>query len=163
MLLSNLGRSAHGAPITVGTIRQAQGFTTGSNTGGYHLRSIELDVFEVPNTPTDVTVELWSATSGATPEPNASVATLTHSTRTWTTGLNTLNAPADTQLDANTTYFLILSYSGRRAFLNISATDETSADGGGAAGWSVGQRFDGVADSWSFAALRLKFRVNGRR
>ena len=105
----------------------------------------------------------WSATSGATPEPNASVATLTHSTRTWTTGLNTLNAPADTQLDANTTYFLILSYSGRRAFLNISATDETSADGGGAAGWSVGQRFDGVADSWSSAALRLKFRVNGRR
>ena len=80
-LLSNLEQAMSVAGITVLTFEVAQGFTTGSNADGYHLSSIELDVEAVPDTPADVTVALWSATSDS--KPNASVATLTHSTGTW--------------------------------------------------------------------------------
>ena len=162
VLLSNLGQSHNeGSPaIIIGSFRQAQGFTTGSNASGYHLGSIELDVYEVPNTPADVTVELWSATSGSAPD--ASVATLTHSTGTWATGPNTFNAPAGTTLEAGTTYFVFVSYSGARAYLNVYYTASTSADSGEAAGWSVGQRFSRGAGDWSSDTGQLRFRINGR-
>ena len=58
-LLSNLGQSNfEGSPaLAVGSFRHAQGFTTGSNASGYHLGSVELDVYTLPKTPADVTVE----------------------------------------------------------------------------------------------------------
>ncbi len=83
VLLSNLGQSYADETNIQPSLEYAQGFTTGSNAGGYVLGSVELDVQTVPNTPADVTVALWSATSGSNPTPDASVATLTHSTGTW--------------------------------------------------------------------------------
>ena len=93
-LLSNLEQvwtEGNGTNVS-SVIVFAQGFTTGSNADGYHLSSIELNVERVPNTPADVTIALWSATSDS--RPDASVATLTHSTGTWTTGLNSLKGSA---------------------------------------------------------------------
>ena len=80
-----------------------------------------------------------SATSDT--EPSAPIATLTHSTGTWATGLNTFNAPAGTTLEAGTTYFVFVSYSGERPHLGVYYTPSTSADADGAVDWSVGQRF----------------------
>ena len=162
-LLSNTGQNFHpGTAVIVGDARHAQGFTTGSNALGYRLDSIELHVDTVPNTPSDVTVELWSATSDS--EPDASVATLIHSTGTWGTGANTFNAPTDTELDANTMYFVFVSYSGARDYLTLSVTGFTSHDSGEAAGWSVGQLYQRNQGSWSFpfTTTRLRFRINGR-
>ena len=161
-LLSNTGQNFHpGTAVIVGDARHAQGFTTGSNALGYRLDSIELHVDTVPNTPSDVTVELWSATSDS--EPDASVATLIHSTGTWGTGANTFNAPTDTELDANTMYFVFVSYSGARDYLTLSVTGFTSHDSGEAAGWSVGQLYQRNQGSWSFpfTTTRLRFRING--
>ena len=161
-LLSNTGQNFHpGTAVIVGDARHAQGFTTGSNALGYRLDSIELHVDTVPNTPSDVTVELWSATSDS--EPDASVATLIHSTGTWGTGANTFNAPTDTELDANTMYFVFVSYSGARDYLTLSVTGFTSHDSGEAAGWSVGQLYQRNQGSWSFpfTTTRLRFRISG--
>ena len=161
-LLSNTEQTfSPGNAVIVGDFRQAQGFTTGSNAPGYRLDSIELHVGTVPDTPSDVTVELWSATSDS--EPDASVATLTHSTGTWDTGANTFNAPADTELDANTLYFVLVSYSGAEDDLTLDRTGSTSHDNGEAAGWSVGQLYQRNQGSWSlpFVTTRLRFKING--
>ena len=161
-LLSNTGQTFNpGNAVIVGDFRQAQGFTTGSNAPGYRLDSIELHVGTVPNTPSDVTVELWSANSDS--KPDASVATLTHSTGTWATGANTFNAPADTELDANTLYFVHVSYSGERADLTLGETGFTAHDSGEAAGWSVGQLYQRNQGSWSqhLTITRLRFKING--
>ena len=164
-LLSNLEQAMSVAGITVLTFEVAQGFTTGSNADGYHLSSIELDVEAVPDTPADVTVALWSATSDS--KPNASVATLTHSTGTWTTGVNTVNAPAGTMLDARTTYFVFLSYSGNRPSIYLIGTQSTSADSGEAADWRIHKLYDrsrAAMGAWSenARATKAKFKVNGR-
>ena len=161
-LLSNTGQTFNpGNAVIVGDFRQAQGFTTGSNAPGYRLDSIELHVGTVPNTPSDVTVELWSANSDS--KPDASVATLTHSTGTWATGANTFNAPADTELDANTLYFVHVSYSGERADLTLGETGFTAHDSGEAAGWSVGELYQRNQGSWSthLTTMRLRFKING--
>ena len=114
----------------------AQGFITGSKAGGYVLTSIELDVATAPGTPSGATVELWSSVTMTDidgneiasegnlegPVPDARVATLTHSTGTWTTGLNTFNAPADTHLLPETTYFVYVSYAAPAPHLQIANT-----------------------------------------
>ena len=51
VLLSNLGQSTSDGSVISNTIVFAQGFTTGSQAGGYVLSSVELGVFAVPNTP----------------------------------------------------------------------------------------------------------------
>ena len=136
-LLSNLGQANNlNFAIAVGDFENAQGFTTGSDSYGYFLASINLDVDTVPKTPADVTVSLWSATSDSPPEPDAPVATLTHSTGTWATGVNTFNAPGGTVLDPGTTYFVVQSYSGARAHLTLRPTASGSADDD-STGWSV--------------------------
>ena len=162
VLLSNLGQSSSGGINISSAIAFAQGFTTGSNASGYHLGSIELDVFAVPNTPADVTIALWSATSDS--KPDALVATLTHSSGTWATGLNIFNAPAGTELDANTMYFVHVSYSGQNPSPEITDTESTSADADGAADWSVGDRFRSISGGeWvDTPGYRSKLRINGR-
>ena len=136
-LLSNLGQATNtNFGLLIGTFENAQGFTTGSDSHGYFLASISLDVNAVPRTPADVTISLWSATSDSPPKPDAAVATLTHSTDTWATGVNTFNAPGGTVLDPGTTYFVVQSYSGARAHLGLRPTASGSADDD-STGWSV--------------------------
>ena len=114
--------------------------------------------------PPAVTVALWSATSGTTPEPNVSVATLTHSTGTWAgDAVNTFNAPPDTELDAGTTYFVHMSYSGGGRTLTLRSTNSTSADAGGAADWSVGRKVRSIqGGNWVASSGPPRFRINGR-
>ena len=136
-LLSNLGQATNtNFGLLIGTFENAQGFTTGSDSHGYFLAGISLDVNAVPRTPADVTISLWSATSDSPPKPDAAVATLTHSTDTWATGVNTFNAPGGTVLDPGTTYFVVQSYSGARAHLGLRPTASGSADDD-STGWSV--------------------------
>ena len=162
VLLSNLEQSTSDGTVISNTLVFAQGFTTGSNADGYHLASIELSVFAVPDTPANVTIALWSATGAS--EPNASVATLTHSTGTWATGANAFDAPADTELDANTTYFVHIAYSGVNPSLELDLVASTDVDSASAAGWSIGQVVYSVSGGNWVAGIvsdRFKFRING--
>ena len=56
-LVSNTGQGPDGT-LSFTVTYSAQGFTTGSQAGGYVLSSVELDVSQVPNTPADVTIAL---------------------------------------------------------------------------------------------------------
>ena len=162
-LLSNLGQATDANfTASVGTYDIAQGFTTGRARNGYFLDSITLEVRTVPMTPADVTVELWSASSG---NPDASIATLTHATGTWATGVNTFSAPPGKVLAAETKYFVVLSYSGERPNLDVYLITTDSADDA-STGWSVtGKRLERRRDtsgSWAEPAITqyLKFSVS---
>ena len=160
VLLSNTEQTyIPGTSTNVGEYTHAQGFNTGSNAPGYSLDSIELHVDRVPASPSDVTVELWSANSDS--KPDASVATLTHSTGTWATDSNTFNAPTDTELDASTLYFVHVSYSGTGSELALDVTSSSAHDSGEAAGWSVGRRYERTDGSWSSGSRRLRFKIIG--
>ena len=160
VLLSNFGKDWDDETNFQSSIVFAQGFTTGSNSGGYHLASIELDVERIPGDPDEVTIALWSANSDQ--EPGASLATLTHSTGTWATGVNTFNAPGDTELDADTRYFVYMAYSGSNPTLQLRATDSTSADDDGAADWGIGPKMRNVSlGGWVNSSDRVRFRING--
>ena len=166
VLLSNFGQTTSPDNWIVRTFELAQGFRTGPNIPGYTLSSIKLDVLRVPNNLADLTVELWSATSASTPKPDAQVATLTHSTGTWETGLNTFDAPADTELAAGTTFFVFASYAGTHASdgLGLKAASSRSADEGGAPGWSVRRIFERSRTSqgsWSSRSDVMKIQING--
>ncbi len=149
-LLSNTGQTADEHTNT-DIFYPAQGFITGSKAGGYVLTSIELDVATAPGTPSGATVELWSSMTMTDidgnnlkdPEPDARLATLIHSTGTWTTCLNTFNASTDTQLLPKTTYFVYVSYAAPDPSLELTNTESSSADPGGASGWQLpdGGRF----------------------
>ena len=157
VLLSNFEQNDYPDETPVSFSSWAQGFTTGSNIGGYRLGSIELDVVQVPDTPADVTVALWSVTSDS--EPDAPVAALTHSTGTWTTGVNAFDAPAGTELDADTTYFVYVAYDGYRPYLSI--TNTISNESSGEADWSVGRLYWKTRRGWiGIPGSWIVFRVN---
>ncbi len=163
VLLSNLGQATDtNSWAGIETYDSAQGFTTGRARNGYFLDSITLDVKTVPKTPADVTVELWFASSG---NPDASIATLTHATGTWATGLNTFRAPPGKVLAAETKYFVVVSYSGDRPGLDLESTRTRSADDT-STNWTVtGKRLErrrGTSGSWAGVAITqyLKFSVS---
>ena len=162
VLLSNLGQATDEfASAGVGAFDAAQGFTTGSARSGYFLDSIKLDVKEVPNTPADVTVQLWSASNG---NPDASIATLTHSTGSWDTGVNTFSASPAQVLAATTKYFVVLLYSGARTYLNVNTTETPSADDASTEWEVTGRRLERGSDNqWrNVSGQYLKFSVRGQ-
>ena len=162
VLLSNLGQDTDEfASASVGAFDAAQGFTTGSARSGYFLDSIKLDVQAVPNTPADVTVQLWSASNG---NPDASIATLTHSTGSWDTGVNTFSASPAQVLAAETKYFVVLLYSGQRSYLDVNITKTDSADDASTEWEVTGRRLERGSDNqWRRTSGQyLKFSVGGR-
>ena len=135
----------------------AQGFRTGSNTGGYTLESIEIDFLRVWDG-SNLRVTLWSATSGQ--RPAAFLATLTNpSDLSVNSGSNVkrFTAPPFTNLNADTMYFVRLSVSGGSRVV-LDALETTGEDAGRAAGWSINnfvlQRSNGSGSTadWSQSA-----------
>ena len=168
VLLSNFGQVQSTSGLIIRDSEVAQGFTTGPNILGYTLGSIELDVYGIPETPTDVTVKLWSATSESTPKPNAPVATLTHSTGTWTEGPITFDAPAGTELASDTAFFVFVSYPSTGAVdqILLRRINGTSADAGGAPGWRIRRSFSRERTpqgDWSGISITMKIQINGNQ
>ena len=168
VLLSNFGQVQSSSGLIIRDSEVAQGFTTGPNIPGYTLGSIELDVYGIPETPTEVTVALWSATNDGRPKPNAPVATLTHSTGTWTAGPITFDAPAGTELAGDTTFFVFVSYPSTGAVdqILLRRINETSADAGGAPGWRISRSFSRERTpqgDWSGISITMKIRINGNQ
>ena len=109
--------------------------------------------------------------SGCTkPMPDARIATLTLTFGTWVASVNQFSAPAGTTLKADTTYFLFLSNSGsdtsaERGF-QLPLTASTSADDGGAPGWSLGKwtnRTRSPQGSWTtpYSIGLIQFAIGG--
>ena len=139
----------------------SQGFTTGSS--GAILTSIEIRMetaFAPPvtNVPT-VTLHKDSATSAA-------VATLTGPSSIAHAAANyTFTAPADTALDASTTYYVVLEGGPQSGLLRGRVTLSDNEDSGGSTGWSVADgilyRTGSSTGAFSAHTQALMIRVNG--
>ena len=168
VLVSNIGQAGTTNAFTFLNSSRAQGFTTGSNTGGYTLESIEsqMDVLGTLNILTIRTIraQLWSATSSGTPSVKVADLTVPSSI---TDGPVTFTAPQDTRLNANTTYFFVIFTTGSVTSLTLPYTLSADEDAGAATGWSIGNtsyyqsRNVPQAGSWTTSTRAARIRVNG--
>ena len=105
----NLVSNTHiSAPGNAGFFINAQSFETGANPGGYTISEVQIKLFTVPGNPSALT-SAKIRENNASDEPGDLVATLTNPGTLVPDSLNTFTAPADTVLDANTTYFIMLN------------------------------------------------------
>ena len=155
-LVSNVGQTAAGNANVTATQSQGQGFTTGSDSGGYTLGSVELAVSSFSGTASDITVSIYSESSG---DPGTLVHTLT-TPASIATPVTTFTAPSGTTLAANTTYYVVISTTG--SGINLSRTNAAAEDTGGASGWSIAddRRFIG-GGTWVTTSSPIRMRVNG--
>ncbi len=172
-LVGNTGQ-ANASPATFGSANdRTVPFTTGTNSLGYKLTSVDFQ-FGVAGAASHFTVKIRKEhTAGSADRPadgsNNLVGTLSR-TAALTVGNNSFTAAgAGLDLDANTTYFLILD-SVSSPTPEASATTSSNWDSGEAAGWSIVNKM--VFRSASSAAWmgnsqldtsgrKLKFAVNG--
>ena len=156
-LISNVDQTAATGPAQVSaTQSMAQGFTTGANTGGYTLGSVELAVSSFSGTASDITVSIYSESSG---NPGTVVHTLT-TPASISAAVTTFTAPSGTTLAAGTTYYVVISTTS--SGISLSRTEATAEDTGGASGWSIAdsRHFFGRS-GWNTTTNPLRMRVNG--
>ena len=153
-LVSNFESRATGQSQVVGDnlatniFSQAQKFTTGSNTGGYTLNSAKFFVFVHDGAGAVGKVSIYSAAASGEPGTQLHVLTGTISG----TGEMTFSAPANTILEAGTSYFLHFEDTSTTPPLHnygIQTTSDNDTDSG-LSGWTVGARYskNGTA-AWS--------------
>ena len=132
----------------------AQGFTTGSNTYGYTLTNIRAVFPQLGSTPS-LTVTLHEDAP-----TNAAIATLTNPA-TLEYGQLTFTAPANTTLDASTTYYVL--FHGENIFLQSTTSDDE--DTNGLSDWSVEdvryRRDDRTTGAFTEVAVSTPIRVRG--
>ena len=169
VLVSNTSQTTHGYTACVSVpqlLDCAQGFTTGQNTRGYDLASIDIDVGTAPGSGT-LTVTVRAA-SGSGHPTNEVLYTLTNPTNVGT-GFQTFTTPGVAHLNRNTQYFVHMTFSGSgtRPRWNLTAND--NEDSGSRTGWSIGNhrytRQSGGTGSWDgdggVYSTSIQIRVNG--
>ena len=154
LLVSNLGVNVETGimrPLRAARSGFAQAFTTGTETGGYALGSVGIQVSQFSDESTvgdHLQVTINGVASGG--EPGDAHCTLTNPSSFSTPGVIAFAAPAGAgscpQLATETTYFVVIEWvspSGTGSFALIPqtySTEETAAteeDPGGAEGWSI--------------------------
>ncbi|MXV81208.1 MAG: hypothetical protein F4007_11245 [Chloroflexi bacterium] len=142
-LISNTGQTAGSGRIAVGHSTNAiwshaLSFTTGGS--GVTLGEVDLRLASggVGSGATP-RVSIYSASGG---NPGSSLYVLTNPSSFKASAVNTFTAPANSTLDANTTYFVVLETTAttldntNRIF--VSYTASSAEDTGGKSGWSIG-------------------------
>ena len=140
VLVSNLGQTTAHVNFAKSTASSvvAQGFTTGSESGGYALGSIEAKILNAPTSAQRDTVraELWSSSSGV---PDAKLADLTVPAHPISAGTVTFTDPAKTSLSASTLYFFLI-YTTGNFNVDVATTGTADQDSSSATGWTINDK-----------------------
>ncbi len=150
-LISNTGQTD--AELLPFVIDMAQSFTTGSNTGGYRVTSVEIEGFLTNSGGTTHPTFTVGIHTGSGTSVGASVGSLTSSG--FATGTNTFTSSSGIDLDANTSYFVVfdLTSAGDQGPQSRSTASQAE-DSGGSAGWSIGNNgISRTSDSSSWTAF----------
>ena len=163
-LVSNTGQPEGSTTAVV--YEMAQGFQTGTTTGGYSLSEIVVGINTTGSGTARVTLYSSSTTDPATAEPSASLAVMTDVTYTsGTTDFVSFTAPANTTLSASTIYLVVLGEeSGDGLRVRRTSPDEFGEDADAAAGWSITDRrlFKATSGAnWSASNRIVMIQVKG--
>ena len=162
-LVSNTGRLNSGHRV-VGADEYAQPFDTGNNSGGYSLTGIVLDLQAAPTGTGTLTITVREDSSG---DP-VRAALYTLDNPALAAGLNEFLAPENAELHANTTYWVVATYSADTGGPTWYRTVRTyGLDAGATAGWAIDApyKIDGrvAQDGWVVHSLprTLQIAVKG--
>ena len=140
-------------------------FTTGSNSEGYSLRSVDMEFASINNLgSSSLTASIHSESGGS---PGSSLGTLTNPAFTNSSSDQVLTfTSAGIDLSANTTYFLVIDMTANRSLSNLETTDTDNEDSGALAGWSIGnntlRRTWNTTGAWNInTAASLKIGLGG--
>ena len=145
----------------------AQAFTTGSNSAGYSLRSIGVEFATIQSgfSSSSLTASIHADSGGS---PGNSLGTLTNPASFPVSSSDqtlTFTSSAGIDLAANTTYFLVIDLSSAESASLMRLTGSDSEDGGGQAGWSIGDGFSrrawNTTGAWSTFASSMKLSLGG--
>ena len=118
---------------SLGVWQIAQSFTTGPDSNGYILRTVEVRFSDDDDGRITPTVKLHSDSSG---NPGTAVATLTGPS-SLEGGINTFDAPSNTMLSANTTYWLVFRATAFNNQGNLRQVTTYHKDSSGLPDWSI--------------------------
>ena len=149
VLASNFAQ-VEGAAKLAGAADLAQGFTTGSNAGGYALGHVTVQVTPLP--PATYTPRVVKGTPGG-----ATVATLTRLSVRKRPDLVTYSAPSGSTLAASTSYFVVLPSTSAV----IGSTEFFAEDPTGASGWAISNDAKTRHAMWVSAGDPLRVRIAG--
>ena len=157
--ITNAGQAGVTSSITA----RATAFTTGGNTAGYELTSVDI---RTGTSLVSLTPRVEIFRNGATDLPETRLVTLTNPGTITDDSFNTFTDPANTVLSANTVYWLVVSNdaAANGSGLRVSTTTNATADSGAAMGWSIGNALwqsDVRSEPWSTTVLRIIFAVKG--
>ena len=120
----------------------ASAFTTGSNNGGYNLQSVTISMGSIQGEPTGFTAAIHASSSG-NPATNATY-TLTGESQP-ANGHYTYTCSGACSLDADASYFLVMSATGPGSGFHYYVADYTSSDietnAPAGAGWSIADAY----------------------
>ena len=168
VLVSNIGQTVRGN-AKVNNTDSASRIRTGPNSEGYVIHSVALKFAEALADPSRVKVSLWSNHKPRRwDRPKAEIFTFANPSSIGAT-LNEFTAPADSVLDADRSYWLMIERTGDTAIL-FSDTRSDAQDSVSAAGWDIGAlrfyRPRNVSGQWGHHRVdddpdQLMFRVIG--
>ena len=164
VLVSNTGQSNAGQ-TPVNPSDNAQGFTTGQNTLGYSLTSIELGVGVASGSGTLTVTVRGDDGSG---DPGGNTLYTLNNPANVAAGLRTFTAPAGASLSANTQYFvqMVFAPNGSASYPQWDNTTSNLQDSASAIGWSIRNerhvRTPGSTGWGSTNFTVLQIRVNGQ-
>ena len=162
--VSNLGQAD--GPAAALSNDYAQAFTTGSNSHGYSLRSVDVEFSVIQaGLSSSLTASIHADSGGS---PGSSLGTLTNPVSFPVSSSDqtlTFTSSAGIDLAANTTYFLVIDLSSAESASLMRLTGSDSEDGGGQAGWSIGDGFSrrawNTTGAWSTFASSMKLSLGG--
>ena len=150
--VSNLNETTNSSISIYGSVLEAAGFTTGDNSGGYTLWSVTGAFAGSYGNPGDIIVAIH-AESGGNPAATATY-TLRGDNPGAQDGQYEFTCSGDCTLDADTTYFLVMSgtspdfFTGTFAWNHTDSDDQTNTPGD--AGWTIADVAKwGHNDVWS--------------
>ena len=162
--VSNIGQSEDASSLAFLSFDQGQGFTTGTDTAGYVLGSVDIRL-DISRGSASTGSQIPTVTIVQGTPTGTVVATLSKPASLAGTGTAdyTFKAPVNTTLSASTTYYVVIesSISG----ISTARTNVDDEDSGGESGWSINNvsnwRNSGSSGSFSTAASALMIKVKG--
>ena len=163
--VANTGQADGGTSFLGNDFHQA--FTTGSNSFGYSLHSVDVEFSTIDSafSSSALTASIHAASGGS---PGSSLGTLTNpasfpaSTSDQTL---TFTSSAGIDLEGSATYFLVIDMDAGQSSSRVRLTGSDAEDGGGLAGWSIadgaGTRTASSTGAWTPNVSSLKISLDG--